>query len=130
MSYVDEHFDVTKANKTTTYIKFIPDVLLNPNSDEILLKENLSSTKKALGLWNNQASGISIPEELAFELENQWNDFQGRNFMQFAAHSNSGGSGYGNHLNNVLVETAAIDTVRRFYLKNGWKVKSVECERC
>jgi Domain of unknown function (DUF3883) len=41
-----------------------------------------------------------------------------------------GGAGFGSYEENKKVETAAISHVRREYRQNGWKVKSVEQDKC
>lgn len=40
------------------------------------------------------------------------------------------GSGFGNQIENKLVEKAAIDAVRKAYENNGWLVRSVERDKC
>lgn len=51
------------------------DVLLNPYEEEILALDLLKAGYTARQLWTPQASGISIKDEAAGELELLWQDF-------------------------------------------------------
>ena len=69
------HFDSTRAGDTALYIDVRFDTLLDPDSQSILPKEQLSVGPVASVHWNTQASGITIAPEAAAQLESMWSAF-------------------------------------------------------
>lgn len=70
--FEDDHFDETRPNDKALYIKARFDALLNPDTTEILKREDLRSGRLARVNWNTQASGICVPPKAAPELEARW----------------------------------------------------------
>lgn len=73
-SYVleDAHFDVERPNDTALYVDARFDALLDPDSTELLRREDLHTGHLASVNWNSQSSGITIPPAAAAELEARW----------------------------------------------------------
>lgn len=51
------------------------DVLLNPYAEPVLSLDLLKTGRMAKQLWTPQASGISVKEDAAEELEEMWREF-------------------------------------------------------
>ncbi len=68
--YEDEHWDEDRPKETAIYIQARVDSLLNPDTTDILRREDLDFGSASL--WNSQASGIVIPPPVAAELERRW----------------------------------------------------------
>lgn len=129
--FEDDHFDVSRPGETTTYIKFRPDILLDPDSGPILYRDQLNQSKRATRVWNSQSSGIVIPDDLAQELENKWSSLLEEHNPSISRQSIQTGGGYGNNaVHNAEVEEAAILAVTKEYQSDGWDVVSVELNKC
>ncbi|BDR70899.1 hypothetical protein K144313037_23110 [Clostridium tetani] len=76
--YRDTHWNEEKKRegKLTNYIDVDFDILLNADKEPILSMDSLLSINNDYR-WSSQSSGITIPEEIALDLEKQWNDFIG-----------------------------------------------------
>ncbi|NOU74701.1 DUF3883 domain-containing protein [Paenibacillus sp. LMG 31458] len=122
--FEDVHFDSSRINEMTTYIKVDLDTILEPVSENILFKSELHPS--ALHLWETQSSGIMLPLEIALDLEDRWLNFLDQNDFR----NRPVGAGFGSPPQNKLVEEAAINEVINFYTENGWDVVSVERDRC
>ncbi len=73
--YQDDHWS-GEPNKKANYVRFEYDVLLNPETEEVLSMEYLKTNKKlAEQHWSTQNSGIKIRSNVAEELEKVWFDF-------------------------------------------------------
>ncbi|MEO6739223.1 MAG: HNH endonuclease [Chthoniobacteraceae bacterium] len=70
--FEDTHFDATRPNDIALYINARFDTLIDPDTTEILHREDLYSGHLASVNWNTQASGMSISPEAAAELEARW----------------------------------------------------------
>jgi len=73
----DSHWDTKLARdgKQALYVEIDLDVLLNPETDEILSREALTKGVLAEMHWDSQSSGIRIPDHVARELERKWAQF-------------------------------------------------------
>lgn len=73
--YEDDHWDNSafEVGKYARYVDVRFDKLLNPDNEEILPRKELNHLGKMH--WDSQGSGISIPDEVAYRLENIWADF-------------------------------------------------------
>src|SRR6266403_4112618 len=69
------HFDSDRPGDTALYIDVRFDTLLDPDSQSVLPKEQLSVGPVASVHWNTQASGIRIASEAAAQLESMWSAF-------------------------------------------------------
>jgi HNH endonuclease/EVE domain len=67
--------DVNFRGKLSRHIKFEFDVLLNPETDKIVPRHLLNEPQFSGVHWDTQRSGITIPEEVAAELEKYWKEF-------------------------------------------------------
>jgi 5-methylcytosine-specific restriction enzyme A len=72
-SYPDTHW--ADDNKQAWYIEVDLDVLLNPESENILFRSQLDIDTLANMHWNAQSSGVQIPDEVATNLEIIWSQF-------------------------------------------------------
>jgi 5-methylcytosine-specific restriction protein A len=84
--YVDAHWNKSLAanGKTAIYIDVDFDILLNPNKEHILSRQQLDAGIFSTVHWSSMSSGISIPYDVQAELENLWLVFlrnQGRNLI-------------------------------------------------
>jgi 5-methylcytosine-specific restriction protein A len=80
-SFKDLHWDPEKARRgrTTRYIHFQFDALLDPDREPILWRDRLKSEAPFSSMhWDTRSSGIRIPDEVARELERAWADLVGR----------------------------------------------------
>lgn len=70
-SYEDKHWNSKKseAGKKALYVKAVYDVLLDPHQDTILSREQLDKPPFQGMHWDTQSSSISIPDNIAAELE-------------------------------------------------------------
>jgi 5-methylcytosine-specific restriction protein A len=70
--YEDDHWDWSSHMPTALYVNVRLDMLLNPKNERILTREELK--RAALGgmHWDCQASGVTIPDAIARELEKKW----------------------------------------------------------
>lgn len=76
--FEDTHFDLNADKSTAFYIKLRFDVLLNPNSEAIYPRQKLESGKfRSVSRmhWDSQASGVTIPSDVAAVLEKEWANF-------------------------------------------------------
>ncbi len=75
--YEDIHWDPDKANlgESALFIQFQIDALLDPEQETIMWRERLLGEARFSGMhWDTQISGISIPDDVASELEMAWFD--------------------------------------------------------
>ena len=78
--YEDVHWDPREAQlgKTTRYIRFQFDALLDPEREPVLWRERLKSEAPFSGVhWDTRSSGIRIADDVARELEKAWSDLVG-----------------------------------------------------
>jgi 5-methylcytosine-specific restriction enzyme A len=69
-----------KLGKKARCVKVKWDVLLNPDNEEIFPREWLNQSPFKKAYWNTQMSGITIPDDVAEELEKRWASFlEGKN---------------------------------------------------
>jgi 5-methylcytosine-specific restriction enzyme A len=76
--FEDEHFDPKSDKSTALYIQARFDVLLNPDSESIYPRQKLEAGKfvgASSMHWDSQASGITIPADVAAILEKEWAAF-------------------------------------------------------
>jgi 5-methylcytosine-specific restriction enzyme A len=74
--YKEDHWSDDK--KQANYVDIHFDSIIDPNSEPIfLIEENLSQMKDRMN-WTPQASGVSIPNDVAEELETSWAAFLGQ----------------------------------------------------
>lgn len=80
--FLDKHWDKEKAKqgKKANYIEVNFEVILNPEKDRILSYEELNKGKLKNMDWSSRASGVLIPEEIAEELENKWDNIVNKRF--------------------------------------------------
>jgi hypothetical protein len=74
-SYEDIHWQQEKAGlgKTSRYIGFQFDALLDPEHEPILWRERLKSEAPFSTMhWDTRSSGVRIPDEVARALEMAW----------------------------------------------------------
>jgi Domain of unknown function (DUF6438) len=72
--YQQEHWDEAEARKgkLALYVPIRLDVLLDPDSEQILPRSVLREDPLAGGPWDARTGGYKIPYEIAAELEKQW----------------------------------------------------------
>jgi hypothetical protein len=72
--YQQEHWDETEASKgkLALYVPIRLDVLLDADSEPILSRSVLREDPLAGGPWDARTGGVTIPDEIAAELEKQW----------------------------------------------------------
>ena len=75
--YEAEHWDEKKAaaGETCYFIRVRFDTLLDPDSDQILPRESLNVSPFSTMHWDTQMSGVSIPDDVAKQLEKLWANF-------------------------------------------------------
>ena len=79
-SFEDVHWDPEKAQlgRTTHYIRFQFDALLDLEREPILWRERLKSEAPFSNMhWDTRSSGVTIPEDIAAELETAWSELVG-----------------------------------------------------
>lgn len=69
-SYEDDHW--SDPEKTSRYVDFEIDGIVNPNPDPIITLERLHEPPFDAVRWSTQSSGISIPDDVSRALENEW----------------------------------------------------------
>jgi 5-methylcytosine-specific restriction protein A len=77
-----KHWDweLARHGKQALYVDIDLDVLLNPDTEDILPRTELNKGVLAEMHWDTQASGVRIPDHVARELERRWSQFlRGRN---------------------------------------------------
>lgn len=65
---LDENWNEESDNPLALYINFEPDLMLNPHLHDLLDPTIISSNFN----WRPQRSGVSIPDQIAFDLEQAW----------------------------------------------------------
>ena len=72
--YQQEHWDETEARKgkLALYVPIRLDVLLDSDSETILSRSVLREDLLAGGPWDARTGGVTIPGEIAAELEKEW----------------------------------------------------------
>src|SRR5215211_2178790 len=72
--YQQEHWDETEARKgkLALYVPIRLDVLLDSDSETILSRSVLREDPLAGGPWDARTGGVTIPGEIAAELEKEW----------------------------------------------------------
>jgi hypothetical protein len=72
--YQQEHWDETEARKgkLALYVPIRLDVLLDSDSEPILPRSVLREDPLAGGPWDARTGGVTIPGEIAAELEREW----------------------------------------------------------
>lgn len=70
--FEDAHFEGNRPESTALYLEARFNALLDPDSAELLRRDDLHSGHLASVNWNTQASGITIPPAAAVELESRW----------------------------------------------------------
>jgi hypothetical protein len=73
--YQQEHWDESEARrgKLALYVPVRLDVLLDPDSEQILPRSTLREDPQlAGGPWDARTGGVAIPGEIAAELEKEW----------------------------------------------------------
>jgi Domain of unknown function (DUF6438) len=72
--YQQEHWDETEARKgkLALYIPVRLDVLLDSDSEPIISRSVLKEGSLAGGPWDARTGGVTIPGEIAAELEKEW----------------------------------------------------------
>jgi hypothetical protein len=72
--YQQEHWDEAEARKgkVALYVSIRLDVLLDPDSEEIIPRAMLKEGPLAGGPWDARSGGVEIPVEIAAELEREW----------------------------------------------------------
>lgn len=75
--YEDEHWDENyhEAGRKALYIGTRLDVIINPYVEPVLARAKLNEGILGHMGWDAQASGVSIPEDVAAELESAWREF-------------------------------------------------------
>ena len=79
-SFEDIHWDPEKARqgRTTRYIRFRFDALLDPEREPILWRERLKSEAPFSSMhWDTRSSGVRVPDEVARDLERVWAELIG-----------------------------------------------------
>ena len=69
-SYPDKHWDPKRSNKEGIFVRVRMNSLLYPERERILAREQLEFGSPKL--WNTQASGVTIPPDVAKILEGRW----------------------------------------------------------
>jgi Domain of unknown function (DUF6438) len=72
--YEQEHWDETEARrgKLALYVPIRLDVLLDSDCERILSRAVLREAPLAGGPWDARTGGVTIPDEIAAELEREW----------------------------------------------------------
>jgi len=72
--YQQEHWDEAEARKgkLALYVPIRLDVLLDPDSEQILPRSFLKEGSLASFRWDARTGGVEIPIEIAAELEREW----------------------------------------------------------
>lgn len=73
-SHENAHWNPAAGSSMAWYVYVRWDVLLDPDKC-VLAKRDLPQGKAARKLWNSQSSGVSIPCEIAKDLERAWRRF-------------------------------------------------------
>jgi 5-methylcytosine-specific restriction protein A len=75
-----EHWDDEQAalGKTSLYIDVRFDTLLDPDREPVLPRGKLNEGIFAQMHWDSQASGVTIPDDVAAQLEIEWARFLGK----------------------------------------------------
>lgn len=76
-SFEDVHWHPERAHqgRTTRYIRFQFDALLDPEKEPILWRERLRSEAPFSQMhWDTRCSGVRIPDDVAVALEHAWSD--------------------------------------------------------
>lgn len=73
--YEDDHWDNEKYEngESANYVDVRFDKLLNPDFEAVLPRKELNHLGKMH--WDSQSSGVNIPDDVAYRLENEWADF-------------------------------------------------------
>lgn len=66
--FVDKHWSEEKQGSTALYVEFEPDVLLNPDTGELLKPDTVAADYN----WYPQSSGVTIPQAIVESLERAW----------------------------------------------------------
>jgi len=72
-SYEDVHW--SDPNKTSQYVGYQIDSIVNPETEPILPRSRLDEEPFASVHWSTQSSGISIPDDVALALHQEWLQF-------------------------------------------------------
>jgi hypothetical protein len=137
-AFEDGHWSDSSSSPFSMYVQLKWDALLDPENEPILPRDVLNRGRLSRMFWDAQSSGNHISDEVAAELERVWAGFLESKIGITLVNSKTPnatllrghGAGFGIYDNNVLVERAAVDLVRKKYLRDGWSVKSVEHDRC
>jgi 5-methylcytosine-specific restriction enzyme A len=75
--YYDTHWDddLAALGKSALYVDVRFDVLLNPSIEKIFSRKDLDRGILGRMHWNSQLSGIHIPDDVVFRLEEEWGEF-------------------------------------------------------
>jgi 5-methylcytosine-specific restriction enzyme A len=73
--YADVHWDESRPSPLANYVDVRLDVLLDADREPIFPRQALDVGVYRLANWNTQMSGITIPEEVAQQLEKDWASF-------------------------------------------------------
>jgi len=84
-TFEDLHWDEEKSllGETTNYVKIRYDTLLNPDIDSILPRDLLNMPPLSEMHWDTQMSGVQIPDNVAWELEQLWANFRSSAVFSF-----------------------------------------------
>lgn len=126
--YEDDHWDAASHMPTALYVDVEFDRLLNPEHERILAREELSQGVLGNMYWDAQASGTTIPNDIARELEKKWSAFLGKRKKRIRKTRPKGEWGFTEPERNDEAERAAIEYVTERYRRDGWKVVSKEKE--
>ena len=69
-SYEDAHWD--DPTKTTQYVEYQIDSIVNPETDQIIPRTRLDDPPFDSMHWDTQMSGVSIPDDVAISLHQEW----------------------------------------------------------
>jgi hypothetical protein len=124
-----------KRGKQARYVRVSFDRLFNPDEepDRILHRRDLDGLGRMH--WDSQASGVTIPDAVARRLEDTWASMVSQGFRSPKSGPQWGGfrkvgAGFGDPAINKKVEASAISFVRSWYEGRGWRVRSVEVDKC
>jgi hypothetical protein len=131
-----------KEGKSALYIDVDFDTILDPYK-KIFPRERLNSSIYSRMNWEPQASGRTISDDVAEQLERDWAHFLNRPLLaksmpiqakvdlaENTKRVGKVGAGFGpSSESNRRVEQAAITAVRKHYESHGWKVQSVEADK-
>jgi hypothetical protein len=138
-AYEDDHWDPNANSRTSMFVDWNCDVVLDPSDDAILSWDELTKPRLRHGPWSTQSSGVLIPEKIAPYLEALWlrllrtvRPNAGTLPVQNAGttYAASRGAGFGIPENNALVENSAIQHATKWYRHEGWNVVSCERDCC